>query len=200
MDPTRDTRERILATARSLFHARGYSAVGVAEICKQAGVVKGSFYHFFATKEDLVADVVEGNWQEHAAMLTRLGQAPGTARERLEGYFQGIVGEARRMRRDEGQILGCNIGTLSCELAPLPGELQARLRSVMQRWRRALQALIEQGQADRSIDPEFDARAGAESVLAITQGMSVLGRTFDKPVVLARIADQAMRLLPSPIS
>ena len=54
-----ETRDRILTTARCLFHARGYNDVGVNDICAEARVVKGSFYHFFPTKEDLLHAVLE---------------------------------------------------------------------------------------------------------------------------------------------
>lgn len=46
----RETRDRILTAARRLFHVNGYTAVGVADICREASVVKGSFYHFFPSK------------------------------------------------------------------------------------------------------------------------------------------------------
>jgi len=193
-----DTQDRILDAARGLFHRRGYAAVGVQEICREAGVVKGSFYHFFSTKEELLEAVIDRNWRRQNAHLERLRQAPGPARERLTGYLRGIVGHARRMHRENGQILGCDLGTIACELAPLAGAPQPRLRTVMRRWLRSLEQLIEQGREDGSLDRGVDPRATAESMLAVIQGMSVLGRTLDRPAVLDRIATAAARLLPTP--
>ena len=130
--------------------------------------------------------------------LKALRGAPGPVRERLAGYFAGVVDKSCQMQRDVGRVLGCDIGTVACELAPVPGTLQPRLRDVMRRWCRALERLIDDGRADGSLDPELEPRAAAETVLALIQGMSVLGRTFDRPVMLARIAEQALRLLPPP--
>ncbi|UCD12029.1 MAG: helix-turn-helix transcriptional regulator [Nitrospinaceae bacterium] len=42
-----DAKQRILDSARGLIYSRSYAGVGVQEICKHAGVKKGSFYHFF---------------------------------------------------------------------------------------------------------------------------------------------------------
>jgi TetR/AcrR family transcriptional repressor of nem operon len=52
-----DARDKILTTARGLIERRGYSAPGVAEICAAAGVPKGSFYHFFESKQVLALTV-----------------------------------------------------------------------------------------------------------------------------------------------
>lgn len=72
MGRTSDAKEKILAAARSLIGGRGYSALGVAEICKAAGVPKGSFYCFFESKEALALAVVD----EHGRRRRATGPAP----------------------------------------------------------------------------------------------------------------------------
>ncbi|NUS86664.1 MAG: helix-turn-helix transcriptional regulator, partial [Streptomyces sp.] len=62
MGRTSDARERILSAARSLIETHGYSALGVAEICRTAGVPKGSFYYFFDSKESLALAVIDEHW------------------------------------------------------------------------------------------------------------------------------------------
>jgi len=53
--PTRPgARDRILEAAYELFARHGIQAIGVDEIIRQAGVAKASFYHHFASKDDLV--------------------------------------------------------------------------------------------------------------------------------------------------
>lgn len=46
-----ETHHRILETANLLFSKNGYDATGVAEICQQAGISKGAFYHHFPSKQ-----------------------------------------------------------------------------------------------------------------------------------------------------
>ncbi|HEY60060.1 MAG TPA: TetR/AcrR family transcriptional regulator [Anaerolineae bacterium] len=57
------TRSRILQAARRLFSRCGYDAAGVAEICAEAGVSKGAFYHHFRSKQALFLAILE-EWLE----------------------------------------------------------------------------------------------------------------------------------------
>ncbi|MCB9647700.1 MAG: TetR/AcrR family transcriptional regulator [Deltaproteobacteria bacterium] len=54
-----DVRERILATAASLFYEQGARAVGIDLVIERAKVAKASLYRHFATKDDLVAAFLE---------------------------------------------------------------------------------------------------------------------------------------------
>ena len=63
MGRTSDARERLIDEAARLFHSRSYESVGVQELCDAADVHKGSFYHFFPSKEDLAGAVIEAQWE-----------------------------------------------------------------------------------------------------------------------------------------
>ncbi len=54
MGRTSDARERIIQSSIELIHYLSYSSVGVNELCEHAGVKKGSFYHYFPSKSDLM--------------------------------------------------------------------------------------------------------------------------------------------------
>lgn len=55
------SREKLMASATYLFLEGGYDATSVNDICKHAGVSKGSFYHYFETKQGLFMTLTE-NW------------------------------------------------------------------------------------------------------------------------------------------
>lgn len=61
-----DTRQRLIETTLSLLWQYSYAGVGVDRICKEAGVNKGSFYHFFPSKEDLVIAALQFGWRASA--------------------------------------------------------------------------------------------------------------------------------------
>src|SRR3977135_2900747 len=55
----RDTRQRILESARRLFNRKGFSEVSIAEIMESAGLTHGGFYRHFTGKDELYAAAVE---------------------------------------------------------------------------------------------------------------------------------------------
>ena len=61
-----NVRDRLLETAARLFYEKGYTATGINEVIKQAGICKASFYHHFKTKEDLLVVSLE---QRHDRMM-----------------------------------------------------------------------------------------------------------------------------------
>jgi TetR/AcrR family transcriptional repressor of nem operon len=51
--PQPEAKTRLLDAAMHLIRAQGYSATTVDDICREAGLTKGAFFHYFASKEDL---------------------------------------------------------------------------------------------------------------------------------------------------
>ena len=49
-----ETEQKILETARQLMRKNGYDAVSIRDICKEAGVTTGAFYHHFRSKEEML--------------------------------------------------------------------------------------------------------------------------------------------------
>lgn len=198
MPPHPGTRDRILETARRLFHERGYTAVGVADLCREAGVVKGSFYHFYPAKADLLAAVLKRNWKVLQSALETLEHAPGSGREAIARLFGMVVDHARHMAGECGTILGCNIGSVASELGPADQAVRAGLQDIFGQWLDALERMVQRGREDGSIATETDPRALARSLLAQIQGMSVLGRTYGDADMLQAIADCAVAQIPRP--
>jgi TetR/AcrR family transcriptional repressor of nem operon len=83
-----DARTRLLEAAAHAIRAQGYSATSVDDICREAQLTKGAFFHHFESKEDL-AVAAAAHFGERAARL--FGEAPYRALadplDRLLGYI-----------------------------------------------------------------------------------------------------------------
>jgi TetR/AcrR family transcriptional repressor of nem operon len=78
-------RERLLDAATASIRRRGFAASGIDDLCEQAGVTKGAFFHHFPSKEALGIAVAE-RWGEIGKALAN-EVAGGTARERVLAYI-----------------------------------------------------------------------------------------------------------------
>jgi TetR/AcrR family transcriptional regulator, transcriptional repressor for nem operon len=85
--PAEQRRAELLAAGRALFLAKGIAATSLDDITQRAGVSKGLFYLYFASKEDLVLALQEqfsgevaARMSAAAAPLTKAGQADWAAR------------------------------------------------------------------------------------------------------------------------
>jgi AcrR family transcriptional regulator len=67
-------RSRLIASARRLFGTKGYFAVSIDDLCREAGVAKGTFYNHFRSKESIWLAVVEEATEEIATKLTKAGE------------------------------------------------------------------------------------------------------------------------------
>ena len=56
---SRETKKKIFNAAKNILQEKGYEALSIKNICEEAGVSNGSFYHHFKTKDDLVSYYIE---------------------------------------------------------------------------------------------------------------------------------------------
>jgi AcrR family transcriptional regulator len=87
MDDGKDNRSTILATALRLFAARGYEAVGVAELCEVSGITKPTLYHYFGSKGGLLGTIIE---ERGGPLLARVKAAAAYAHDVPKG-LEGIA-------------------------------------------------------------------------------------------------------------
>lgn len=182
-----DTRERILHTARELFHARSYADVGIKEICDSAQVQKGSFYHFFPSKRDLAMAVIDDMAEDWAhGFVAEAFDRNLPPLERLDYMIDAAYYWQKAAKDLEGRMPGCLFGNLALEISTRDEVLRAKLNAVFDkagaRFREALEEAMELGQ----IEP-LDAHATAQAMLAYLEGMILLAKTRNDPEVIREL-------------
>jgi TetR/AcrR family transcriptional repressor of nem operon len=193
-----DTRERILETAAALWHERSFDGVGVAEICAAAEVGKGSFFHFFGSKEELLLAVLD----RHDRMMFEHFVTPALARDlppldRLRRYFEGMILEARRASACGG-FKGCPIGNLASELATRNDAVRQRVQAIFDRNREAFRKTLRDAVKAGDLPKGSDVSAMAGALLTYTQGLAVLGKTYDDERMLRKWVGQVYALVGLP--
>lgn len=189
-----DARDRILRAATDLIHDRGYASVSVSDICSAAGLKKGSFYHFFPSKLELVLETIDqfaaGQRQAVASMMA----SPGSARDKLQSMFAGASGGMQACAAKNGAIRGCPIGNLALEMAHREPAIAQKLRQVFTQWRAGVESVLQAGVASGEFELE-DPRAVAESLIAFVEGSILLAKATGDTTVFERMEKGAEAIL-----
>jgi TetR/AcrR family transcriptional regulator, transcriptional repressor for nem operon len=196
MGRTSDARERLVGEASRLFHARSYESVGVQELCEAAEVNKGSFYHFFPSKEDLAAAVIDAQWAATRAEVLDPGLAddvPPLAR--IERVFAMMSRAQRGARRASGVTPGCPFANLSGEVSNHAPKLRKRLARVYAEMQEEFAETLRAAVAAKELPRGTDVARKAEALVALAEGAMLLSAVRDDPGTAGRMADLALALV-----
>lgn len=111
------TRDRLIEAAHSLIWANSYAHVSVDDICRAAGVQKGSFYHFFPTKADLAVAAIEDHWSQSCPEVDEIFAGEKTPQEQLTALCAAILEDQKESLERTGKVCGCPYATLSAEMS-----------------------------------------------------------------------------------
>lgn len=168
-----NTRERVLSAGEALILGRGFSAVGLSEILSQAAVPKGSFYHYFQSKEGFGVALLVRYFDTYEARLATLLQDQGhSARERLLAYFDGW----RQLHAASDCHRACLAVKLAAEVSDLSEPMREALHTGMARIVAQLTGAVRACQADGSLSADVNAEQLAQSLYAMWIGASLLAK------------------------
>jgi TetR/AcrR family transcriptional repressor of nem operon len=191
----KDTRERILAVGENLILARGFSAVGLSDILGKAAVPKGSFYHYFRSKEGFGVALLERYFEGYDARFSGLfADKQRSGRQVVLDYFQNWL-ETQAASGSHHSCLAVKLAAEVCDLSePMREELSTGMNKIVAH----LAAALREGQADGSVKPAVDAEQLAESLYAMWVGASLLARANGSNVALERALHQTGQMLDMP--
>nr|WSZ20695.1 TetR/AcrR family transcriptional regulator [Streptomyces canus] len=177
-----------------LIEGRGYSALGVAEICKAAGVPKGSLSYFFESKEALALAVVDEHWAaQRPDRETVLGTDADPLR-RLRGLFEQTEAGRRAVQEGCGRVSGCLFGNLALELSNHAEPVRGRLREIFDAQVDTVEAVVAEARdhGDATVSDPWEA---ARAVVAQLEGPVMFAKLYDSPQRLSPLWDNRRALL-----
>ncbi|WP_458246655.1 TetR/AcrR family transcriptional regulator [Streptomyces sp. MAI_2237] len=194
MGRTSDAKQKILEAARSLIEGRGYSAPGVAEICKAAGVPKGSFYYFFESKEALALAVVDEHWTSQKRDWTRALSGEAEPLRRLRRLFEETEAGQRAVQQGCGTVSGCLFGNLTLELSNQTEAVRERLQEIFEAQTDMVEAVIAEAR-ERGDVTTADPRGAARAVVAQLEGQVMFAKLYNDTGRLSPLWDNCRALL-----
>ncbi len=169
--PTRDTRQALLASAQQIMSRKGFAAVGLSEVLEEAGVPKGSFYHYFSSKDAFGEAMMQNYFVEYLADMDGILAEPNaTAAQRLMNYFD-YWRTTQSLDDCQGKCLAVKLGA---EVSDLSESMRSALKQGVTAIIDRIEATIRNGKDDGSLDIDTDPRATAEVLYDLWLGASVI--------------------------
>ncbi|MDV5356405.1 TetR/AcrR family transcriptional regulator [Kosakonia sp. SMBL-WEM22] len=190
-----DTREHLLATGEQLCMHRGFTGMGLSELLKTAEVPKGSFYHYFRSKEAFGVALLERYYAGyHQRLANHFAQGPGTARDRLLAYYQ----ETLHQFCQQGHISGCLTVKLSAEVCDLSEDMRTAMDSGARGIIALLAQALEQGREEKSLVFAGEARSQAQVLYALWLGANLQAKISRSAVPLESALAHAQQIITRP--
>ena len=188
-----DKRELILAKGAQVMTRRGYHGTGVQEIVQAAGIPKGSFYHYFASKEDFalqaLAFIYQPRLQRYAAALGNQALSPRT---RILAYYHELLTHFSQQERLEYH---CFIGSLSFEMSELLPAIGEQVEAILQDSAQILQGCLEEAQAAGELAPAEECANLAAFIANAWQGVLTRLKVGSKSEPVEQFVKRLERLL-----
>jgi TetR/AcrR family transcriptional repressor of nem operon len=191
---TKDTRSHILSVGRCLTARQGYSGVGLNALLKAADVPKGSFYHYFASKEAYGCALLDDFVTQYRIKLgDTLFDQELNARERLLNYFDGWFNNQTGPNPQDR----CLVVKLSAEVADLSADMSKILQQGVSDIIQSLADTIESGIDDGSIATIHNPVDLAQSIYHQWLGASLVAGLAQDDAPLKAAMKATKRAIPS---
>ena len=199
MAKTPDTRERLLQTAADLIWKSSYHATGVDRICEAADVHKGSFYHHFASKEELAIAALDDQWTRMRPRIDAIFSPASPPLERLANWARMTVEMQREKQLQLGCVCGCPLYALGSEMGTLAPPLQRKIQGLLETKLRYLVSAVREAHAAGEIHAPDPQRA-AQMLIDLAEGVLMRARIMNDLAPLETLESNLMTLLaPQPL-
>lgn len=164
------TRERILEVGAQAIADKSFNSCGLAEILQRAGVPKGSFYHYFGSKEEFGVALIEKASADYVEWLRPLvSDRKRTPLERLRAVFE----QARQECLANGAARQCLIPKLALETSQLSAPVHAAVKCAYDQWSALLARVIREAQAAGEIGRAHDPDRLANVLVMLWEGATI---------------------------
>lgn len=176
------SRERLLETARELFHLQGYNGTSMSQILQRTGVSSSSLYHFFPSKEELLMAVID----RYKELLWP--QIMGPASEKSSqpiGKLLGVLDVYREFTLATNFQLGCPVGSLALEVGQSIPDARKRIAAIFKAWRAVIEGWLQEAAPQM---PRQERGQIASLLLTLVEGAIVQARVLQRsePFEIAR--------------
>lgn len=176
------TKDKLMSAAQDLILEQGFAATTVDDICGKAGVTKGSFFHYFESKDDLAKQVLSRFCASGNKMHLGLCGNEKDPLKRVYAYIDNLI----KVSRDPEMGKGCLVGMFSQELCDTNTEIQEACCAAFEGWAKHFGEELSQAKVKYAPKASFKPKEVAEHLIAILEGSLILGKAKNDMAVVAQ--------------
>jgi len=191
--PDNGTRQKLIDTATNLLWTSSYGAVSVDDICRESDVKKGSFYHYFPSKQILAITAMEEYFETYIKPdMDRIFAANVPLLDQINALADAVIKEQQMVKERHGLVCGCPLAALASEMigeenALIAAKVQEMFDNCKTYLFRAISTAIDTG----VIEPQ-DAREKTEEIHDLITGQLMVARVHNSLDGLERDLKPAM--------
>ena len=188
-----DTRAALIRSGLEQLTEHGFASSGIEPILKKVGVPKGSFYHYFASKE-VFGQVVLQHYADY--FLNKLTHhLCDESNEPLSRIYHFVADAKMGMTRYQFKR-GCLVGNLGQEIGMLPESFRPQLIAIFSSWQSCLANCLEQAKSQGQIAANANCALLAEHFWVGWEGAVSRARLVENGAPLDHFCDHFMAALP----
>ncbi len=189
-----DTKEKLLQVGFDLIWDSSYGSVSVDDICKRAGINKGSFYYFFPSKADLVVAAYEEHWQLKRPKMERIFAAQVPPLERIHQWCELIYEGQREKAEKYGHVCGCPFASVGSETATFDEKIRAKSEFLMHTSRKYVERALADAITEGSVTVK-DPAATSLTLQSLLLGMLLEARVQNDLKVLDHMESTILEII-----
>lgn len=199
-------RLHILETGSDLVLHKGFVGVGLQEILKNCGIPKGSFYHYFESKEAFGCELVKHYVDNYQLRLNELwaDTAPSTDSATQQSAYAKLINYFSLWINDPLTSCGwaetCLVVKLAAEVSDLSDDMRVIMAQGAENLVNNIVELIQAGKIDQSISIQGDAFINAQVIYQMWLGAALLSKLQKDKAPLHHALDATQRMLNNPIA
>ena len=176
--PQHVSKTKLLEATLRVVRAKGYTATRIEDVCAEAGLTKGSFFHHFKSKEDLALAAV-AHWDAHTTGLFAAApyHDPDDPLDRLLAY----VDFRKATLTGELPEFTCFAGTIIQEAYDTHPEIRAACERTISGHAETLEADIREAMRKYDVRGDWTAEGLALHTQSVIQGAFILAKAKGRP-------------------
>lgn len=189
-----NAKERIVAAAVRNFWNRSYGSVSIDLLCEEAGVNKGSIYHFFTSKTSIIFASIDAWWKDLQGSVIEPAFDPEVAPlQRIENLFRNMGNYQKQKQRDWGKVPGCPFCNLGSELSTQDDALREKIEEIFDRYKVYLTSALEDARDAGELSG--DIKNITDAVFGYLCGLILQAKIQNDPAIIINLIPKVKSLI-----